>query len=59
MVKDKKHDNCFYIMNSCYHSHRGSIHCGCGTHNYIFIWAMGGENKEFDDMDHIKIEDMK
>ena len=36
-----------------------SIHCGCGTHNYIFIWAMGGENKEFDDMDHIKIKDMK
>ena len=36
-----------------------SMHCGCGTHNYIFIWAMGGENKEFDDMDHIKIQDME
>lgn len=36
-----------------------SMHCGCGTHNYTFIWAMGGENKEFDDMDHIEIKNMK
>ena len=36
-----------------------SIHAGCGTSKYSFIWAMGGENQAFDDMDNIKTLDLK
>lgn len=36
-----------------------SIHAGCGTSNYTFIWAMGGENQAFDDMDEIPTTDLR
>jgi len=36
-----------------------SMHCGAGTRNYSFIWAMGGENQEFADMDQISVNALK
>lgn len=36
-----------------------SIHSGCGTSNYTFIWGMCGENQDFDDMDEIKTSEIR
>ena len=36
-----------------------SIHCGCGTSAYRFVWAMAGENQTFDDMDKFPMGTLK
>jgi 4-deoxy-L-threo-5-hexosulose-uronate ketol-isomerase len=36
-----------------------SIHSGCGTQAYSFIWGMGGENQRFDDMDGIPAHELR
>lgn len=35
-----------------------SIHSGCGTRAYTFIWGMAGENQDFDDMDGVAMTDI-
>ncbi|MGN7943019.1 MULTISPECIES: 5-dehydro-4-deoxy-D-glucuronate isomerase [Bacillaceae] len=36
-----------------------SIHCGSATSSYTFIWAMAGENKTYNDMDAVSIEQLR
>jgi 4-deoxy-L-threo-5-hexosulose-uronate ketol-isomerase len=36
-----------------------SVHSGVGTRNYSFVWAMGGENQEFDDMDWVEMQGLR
>lgn len=36
-----------------------SIHAGCGTCAYTFIWGMVGENQVFGDMDDVKMRDLR
>ncbi|WP_432454659.1 MULTISPECIES: 5-dehydro-4-deoxy-D-glucuronate isomerase [unclassified Agarivorans] len=36
-----------------------SIHSGCGTKDYSFVWGMVGENQTFDDMDFVETSQLR
>lgn len=36
-----------------------SVHLGCGTGAYAYVWAMAGENKAFADMDHVAVPELR
>lgn len=36
-----------------------SIHSGCGTSNYTFIWAMAGDNVDYTDVDPVPVESLR
>ncbi len=36
-----------------------SIHSGAGTTSYSFVWAMGGDNQDFDDMDMLPMSRLR
>ncbi|MCC3154817.1 5-dehydro-4-deoxy-D-glucuronate isomerase [Hymenobacter sp. BT770] len=36
-----------------------SIHTGCGTAAYAFIWGMAGENREYTDMDAVPLDALR
>ena len=43
----------------CVLSPAWSIHCGAGTGAYRFVWAMGGDNQVFADMDPVPISALR
>ncbi|HTN36220.1 MAG TPA: 5-dehydro-4-deoxy-D-glucuronate isomerase [Arachidicoccus sp.] len=36
-----------------------SVHAGCGTSNYGFVWGMAGENYTYSDMDMVDINNLR
>lgn len=36
-----------------------SIHSGCGTANYAFIWAMAGDNIDYTDVEMVPMETLR
>jgi 4-deoxy-L-threo-5-hexosulose-uronate ketol-isomerase len=40
-------------------SPRWSVHCGFGTRSYAFVWAMGGENQAYEDVEPVPVGELR
>ncbi len=56
-IKETRH--IWMRMNQAVLSPEWSIHSAAATHNYTFIWGMGGENQDYSDQDFSEIIDLK
>jgi 4-deoxy-L-threo-5-hexosulose-uronate ketol-isomerase len=36
-----------------------SIHSGCGTASYAFVWAMAGDNTDYKDIDPVGLDALR
>lgn len=60
LMGEPKHTRHLWLQNEqAVLSPEWSIHSAAATHNYTFIWGMGGENLDYSDQDFFNISDLR